>query len=346
MRLGIKRGVTTALFILFSGALLTGCGVHFTIGSGTHMLHKEDAKEFSVEKTDVDAISLIDIQTDYAKVELIPSDSFSVEIDYLYWEDEPEYSIKDGKLKFDDSDCFPEAISINFDLENTIKVYLPSNANLDHLLVSDACGDVDLSSFVAKEMDIKVAYGDLTIEKAAAAEAEITLSCGYSKITDFQVGNLDFKNSYGDADFTNINTGDALLPANVSYDKFDISMSSGDVTMKALNCDCISIDNSYGNITCQEVISGDFDSELSSGDFEVTKSDLKDVNVDNSYGDVELDLIGSAKDYSLELSTSYGNIKVGDKSYEEEFNQDNDGAKKITADLSSGDIDINFKGGL
>lgn len=345
MNIKFKRFIVTMAFVMVSGGLLTGCGMHYAFnwGMGSNNLDRADAKEFHIEKSAVDTITSIDVRSGFAKIELIEADKFYVEIDYLYWEDEPEYRLEDGNLYFDDSDAFPNSYSINFNLNNKVKIYLPENSALSDLSIQDSSGDVSLESFVAEDMSVVVSYGDFTVKNGAAAKADITLSSGTSNITDFQVGQLDFTNSYGNASFTNINTGEPLLSSDIIADNLNISMSSGNVKINGLNIDSIDISDSYGNITCKDITAVDFESDLSSGDLEIKDADLTDIDISNSYGDVTLRLEGQETDYSYDLDTSYGNIKVDDKDYEDEYNQDNSGDKKISANLSSGDIKISFE---
>jgi DUF4097 and DUF4098 domain-containing protein YvlB len=338
-----QKRVIAVLLILCAEVLFTGCGFRYIVNSSTNTLKRADGIDFTVEKANVEPITKIDINTGMAEVELIQSDNFYVEIDYLYWEEAPEYTLENGVLYFDDSDCFPNSYSINFNLDNTIKIYLPEATALTKLLIENSSGDVILEGFTAEDMNVRVSYGNFTLKEAAAAEAEITLSSGNSRMTDFQVGRLDFTNSYGNAKFTNINTGDAKLPDGVTYQEFKLNMSSGNVNINGLTSSSIGIRNSYGDVTCEEVIADEFDLDLSSGRLEVGNADLQDIDVTNSYGDVTLNLLGSEEDYSYDLSTSYGNINVGNKSYEDHLNKDNNGTRNVNADLSSGDVEINFQ---
>lgn len=339
--MGIRKLVTALLFILTATTVFTGCGFRYVINDGTNFLDKKDAKEFNVEKSATEPITNVEIQTDFAKVELIPADNFYVEINYLYWEEEPEYSLKDGTLYFNDSDAFPNSYSINFNLNNTVKVYLPQDSKLDRLFVKDSSGDVSLAGFITDDLDVTVSYGDFTVEDAAATKADVTLSSGSSTFTNFQFDELNFTNSYGDADFTNLNTGEAKLSDTIGT--LDISMSSGDVTILGLKSSSISISNSYGDITCEDITADEFDMDLSSGNLKVSNADLNKIDVHNSYGDVDLKLTGPADDYALDLDTSYGRITVGDEQYEEHLILENDGSREVCADLSSGDISLKFE---
>ncbi len=342
MKKGFNK-LIIAMLVLAAGSLLTGCGFHYVSGWGTNFLDRDDAIEFNVEKSVVSPITSITIDTRIADVELIEAEDYYVEINYLYWEEEPEYRIEGGKLYFDDRNAFPDSYSINFNLNNTIKIYLPKASALEDLDIQDSSGDVSIASFVAEDLNVTVSYGDLVVKDAAAVEANITLSSGTSKISDFQAGELNFTNSYGNAKFTNINTGDAFLSSETTYNKVDISMSSGDVTINGMQVESIKIDNSYGDIDCEEVTAKEFNMDLSSGNLDVKDSVLEEVDVNNSYGNVTLRLSGSEANYSLDLNTSYGDITVGNKDYDEHLVLDNGGTRSITTDLSSGDIEVTFQ---
>lgn len=299
--------------------------------------------EFKIEKSVVEPITSIKIQTSIADVELIEADDFYVEIDYLYWDQEPEYSLEDGKLVFDDNDVFPNSYSINFNPRNTVKIYLPEASALTSLDIDSSSGDVSIAAFVAEDMNITVSYGDLTVKNAAALDANVTLSSGTSRISYFQVSKLDFANSYGNAKFSDINTKDQLLPSGTSLERINIDMSSGDINLNGVNINSLTVDNSYGDVDCENLTAEEVEMDLSSGDLDLKNSDIKEMDVSDSYGNVTLRLPGPDTDYSLDLDTSYGDITVGSKDYDEHVVLDNGGSRSITADLSSGDITITFQ---
>jgi hypothetical protein len=185
------------LFAVLIGSFFTGCGFHYDFSFSTKTLKKEDAKEFIIEKTKVDKLDKISIDTRIANVELIPSDDYYVEIDYLYWDEEPEYSAENGELYFDDSDAFPDSYSINFNLRNYIRVYLPEAAAFTDVRLDNSSGDITAEGFAADTLSVNVSYGDLTMKNASSGKCDINLSSGKSRISDFYTDDLDFKNSYG-----------------------------------------------------------------------------------------------------------------------------------------------------
>jgi hypothetical protein len=338
-----KRSILLVVFILCVGALFTGCSIRYIVNSSTNLLKKEDATRFQVEKGVVAPITKIDIHTRVAEVEILSAEEYHVEIDYLYWEEEPVYSLEDGILYFNDSKSFPNSYSINFNLQNKIKIYLPDNNLITELNIENSSGDVNLSGILAEELDVTVSYGDFTLKQAAAKQADINLSSGSSVISDFQAGDLTFTNSYGNAKFTNINTGDRILPEDVIFDQVKVTMSSGDVTINNIQSSSIDINNSYGNVTIDEITAKEQDYNLSSGNLKIKKADVEETDINNSYGNVTLIYIGQVSDYHIDLTTSYGKIKVEDKIYEDQVTLDVNGSRKISADLSSGDITVNFE---
>jgi DUF4097 and DUF4098 domain-containing protein YvlB len=213
---------------------------------------------------------------------------------------------------------------------------------LNNIRIEDASGNVNITGFVTDELDVTVSYGDFTMKEAAAVDADITLSSGTSRITDFQVSELEFTNSYGNADFTDINTTPLRLPKGTIWEFFNVTMSSGDVEIKRLISNSIDVTNSYGDITMDTLTADNLELSLSSGDCEIVKGDAVTMDIRNSYGDVTLGLLGAATDYSLDLDTSYGKIRVDENHYEDQVNVDNKGTGKIKAELSSGDVTIDF----
>jgi DUF4097 and DUF4098 domain-containing protein YvlB len=338
----IRQRIAPLALLLIACTFFSGCGISHVINSATQ-LDRADAKEFTVDKTEVASITEIEIHTRIADVEFLQSDSFAVEINYLYWDREPEYEMKDGKLYFDDSDSFPISYSLNFNPNNTIKVYLPKDSAMKYVSIEDASGDVDITGFAAEELDVKVSYGNLTMQEASASAAELLLSSGKSRISDFHVGTMDFINSYGNAKFTNINSGDFILPKGAVSKECNISMSSGNVDIDGMYSPYIDIQNSYGDVTCDKLRADTAEFNLSSGDLLVQQSDVNSTEIENSYGDVTLKLPGPASDYALDLDTSYGKVKVDGDNYDEHLKRNEDGSKSIKANLSSGDVTVDFE---
>ncbi len=338
----LRHRIAPAILLLIACSFLYGCGFSYVFHSA-NQLERADAKEFNVDKTEIPSITQVEIHTRIADVEFIQADNFAVEINYLYWDREPDYKLKDGTLYFDDSDSFPESYSINFNLHNTIKVYLPKDSDMEYVSIEDSSGDVDITGFVTKDLTVKVSYGNMSLKEASASTADIILSSGKSNMTDFSVGTLDFVNSYGDAKFKNINTNESGPLGEEAGVECNISMSSGSVDIDGMYSADVDIRNSYGDVTCDNFRADTVQFGLSSGDLLMKHGIINKAEVENSYGDATLSLSGPASDYALDLDTSYGKLKVDGNSYEEHVKLNQNGSKSIKANLSSGDVTIDFK---
>ncbi|MGB8452207.1 MAG: DUF4097 family beta strand repeat-containing protein [Anaerocolumna sp.] len=337
-----KINVVLLITLIVTSIFLAGCEYSFSFNN-TNQLKAEDAKEFKVEKTSVEPIQQININAKLGDIEFIEDDNYYVEIDYRYFEEEPDYKWEGGTLTFDDFKSFPNSYSISFSIKNTVKIYLPKDAYLERIKIAAASGDVALSNFLADKLNVSVAYGDFDMKKSSAAEANISMASGNSDIRDFNVEKLDFSNSYGDAEFTNINTGATVTGSKYSNCGIKVSMASGNCVFDSLTGKTLDISNSYGSIKCKGLFIKEFDSDLSSGNLTVSGSAVDDLDISNSYGDVTLELKGDSKEYMLDLNTSYGSIDIDGKHYDSHLTRENNGHKNISADLSSGDIGLKFE---
>jgi len=340
-----KKLIISLLLSLMLAASLCACKteVNLDAGSGHRILKKEDAKKFNLEKASVQAIKKIEITTRIADIEIMQADDYYVEINYLYWDEEPAYKLENGKLTFNDEKSIPKSYSINFDPQNAIKVYLPENAPVDRISLHNSSGNVTLSGFLADNLKTSLSYGDLTMSDCAAVTAVIELSSGQSIISNFHVGELNYSNSYGDLSLSSVNIGESRLPEGVSFDKIDIRMSGGDTDIANVYVKGLKISNSYGNVNCRGISADSLDARLSSGYLNIETADLNDAVLANSYGDIRLELLGRMQDYSFDLDTSYGQIMVDGKIYDNHAVIDNDTDKNISASLSSGDMRVTFK---
>lgn len=337
-----RKKVMVILFMVTVAVMLSGCSFQYGFRTANE-LKRGDSKDFILEKSKVDQINEIEVHTRMADIELIPADDFYVEIEYTYWEDEPEYTLENGVLTFDDWPCMPDTYSLRYSLKNYIKIYIPEETLLDQIKLDTASGNVSAEGFISDKLEIIVSYGDLDLTNASALDADIRLSSGRSKIKDFNAGELEFGNSYGKADFININMGGIPLLGDGVYESINITMSSGNCILTGVTSRTIYINDSYGDVTCEDVLSEELDVTLSSGDLEILKAEVEEIDVTDSYGDVSLSLLGSEEDYSLDLDTSYGDIEIAGDTFDEHVKRNNNGNRSVSANLSSGNIEINFK---
>lgn len=157
-----------------------------------------------------------------------------------------------------------------------------------------------------------------------------------------------------------ISSGDMSISGSKSNEDLAVNMSSGDAELRECDFDRLSIDIKSGGIAVVDCNAKDTDYKASSGsaDFtEVTTDSLvckissgsfdgRQVITDSfdaelTSGNIEMDIVGAAKDYKLDLSKTTGDIVIDGKDYEKGSYNDAAG-KSVKVDISTGDVNINF----
>ena len=161
------------------------------------------------------------------------------------------------------------------------------------------------------ELDLEASSADITVD-GANLEGSIEVSSGDVSINRAKGEDLKLNSSSGHIDL-----------ANAEYEKLNVEVSSGDISFKDCGMDELECSSSSGEMT--------FD------DIDADKIDLK-----SSSGDIVLNIIGREDDYSYEIDTSSGDIKIGNRKLDGDYMTDDDKAKSIKAETSSGNVTISF----
>ena len=163
-----------------------------------------------------------------------------------------------------------------------------------------------------EDLDLVVSSGDITIN-GINIDGRIDLSSGDININDSEGKDLEITTSSG-----------CITIANAEYKKLRFDVSSGDVKITDSGIDKLKGESSSGYQT-----------------FDGLKTDEIDLRA--SSGDITLTIDGDEDDYSFDIDTSSGDIKVGDKKMEDDY-ESGDGKKgSIKIDTSSGNVTVNFK---
>jgi hypothetical protein len=242
----IRQRIAPLALLLIACTFFSGCGISHVINSATQ-LDRADAKEFTVDKTEVASITEIEIHTRIADVEFLQSDSFAVEINYLYWDREPEYEMKDGKLYFDDSDSFPISYSSISTRIHHLK-FIAKGQRMKYVSIEDASGDVDITGFCRRGTGCEGILWQPDMQEASASAAEASLIFRKEQNIRFSCGDDGFYQFLWQCKFTNINSGDFILPKGAVSKECNISMSSGNVDIDGMYSPYIDIQNSYGDV--------------------------------------------------------------------------------------------------
>lgn len=180
--------------------------------------------------------------------------------------------------------------------------------------------ELDIPKSYAKDLDIETSSGDVTFD------------------SDMNLNSLKCTLSSGDLECRN----------NITANEISLDSASGDIDMDNLNCSKYDVSDSSGDITIK-ALSGSGRIEATSGDININYSDIGDYSdISVSSGDIHINVpkslsfefsgkctsgdINSDFDMSYNKKGNEASAKVGDGPY-----------KKINAETTSGDIHISLK---
>ena len=94
-----------------------------------------------------------------------------------------------------------------------------------------------------------------------------------------------------------------------------------------------------GNIEVNKCSSEKISIEANMGDVEISKCDATDLDITNSMGNVDITLEEDVKDYSVEVSSSLGDVRIGKEKVDSSYKQTGDKGT-IKVECNMGNVDI------
>lgn len=150
---------------------------------------------------------------------------------------------------------------------------------------------------------------------------------------------IDSLNVYASIDTS---SGDILFN-DTEGERLEATTSSGEIEGdKVKNKNCV-FTTSSGDIGMLRMFSDELQCRASSGDIGINNSEISRISCATSSGEVEMDLQGQSEDYSWDIRTSSGDIVVNGVEHKKEYTSGGSTVKSISAETSSGDIDVTMK---
>ncbi|ABX43651.1 DUF4097 family beta strand repeat-containing protein [Lachnoclostridium phytofermentans] len=145
------------------------------------------------------------------------------------------------------------------------------------------------------------------------------------------------------------------IPASADFNKVNITVSSGNVSMGSFSAKDVKVENSYGDTIITSTAIDKLTTVASSGDLTIDRSAIGEANIKNSYGDIVIKNINEedffTKEYpdaSITVELSSGSLKIDKlKTKELQFNNsygdvkiDESTITSLKGKLSSGDATV------
>lgn len=240
--------------------------------SGIHVPKEQSLVTNSYE---LDAFTNINLENEHGDVEILPSDSYSLEVSSFETTD-VTYEVKDGTLTVDAKNAQDNAITIGIKSFETptIKIYVPKDTKLSNIALDSSFGDINLQNLNFKQLNLIVRHGDISMKKIVAGHTEITQSFGDMTLRQFSSTSFVAESEHGDIDIDGELNG-----------KSTIDSSFGDIDLELLNKESelgLDLNMSFGEIS--------FNDQSIEGDFSQAHNGDNQLQVSLSHGDLDLSL--------------------------------------------------------
>jgi DUF4097 and DUF4098 domain-containing protein YvlB len=329
--------VVAGLILGGTGWLLGGRGGVYLSGRG---LRVDKHTRTNITDHNISAFTDISVDARYADIELIASDGYGIEISVSVRESQnPLCRVSGGKLTVTarEESVFSVEIIGDWDFEekNFIRVYYPKGAAFESADLKTDTGDIAVSGADIRSLTVDSSYGDLSLRNIDAGSVRIDMSSGDITLADTKADFLGIKNAYGYVKANQLTAG-----------RVEANLSSGDFTLTASALDFLDVKDSYGSVKATNLTSKGTLIDLSSGDVRLSGALSGENTIDSKYGKVVFETSLSERDYSFELATSFGNVRLNGQKQGEGvggLQKYADSAQNtLNIHASSGDIEVNF----
>ncbi len=311
------RDITKSVISTCAGLIVLGIGMFvsgvFLSGNVGLRLDYKNKKAISDSKETVNEIKTLDSFTEM-EINVPYSNVEIIEGD----EYKLEYCIKqEGNLQADVSDG-----KLKLDYRHTEETsgftlnvfYFDSSFDSEYFklyIPSDAS---------VKKADIKIESGDLDIDGVDIGEIKVKDEYGYVKLNEIQ------------------------------SDKIEIEADSGSIKGEKITANTVELKDSFGSINLDDLKTKTANMKVESGSIHIDNGEIDEADLESEFGSIELSLKGKETDYSYNLNTEFGSMKInGNKVGKEEGESDinkyskEGGSKTIKAKTESGSIKIDFE---
>jgi len=277
--------------VLMIGGFVLGASTSLFIDTdGFHIKNK--GSEIIMNKDNLPAFTSMDISIASANVELIPSNSYGIDISSNRSNVDIVYSVENGVLKVDQHIRWFIGI---FDFrswfrETNVKIFYPAGSKFEYIYFYGTSGQ-------------------MTADKIEASDIFLKLTSGRVILSDIVTDKMRAKVTSGSVNFNNLST-----------EKFDCDITSGTIYAKNLSSKFLNLKMTSGNFTAEGEMKGDNYIKLTSGNVNLgiygNRADYS-RDVDVTSGNVYIDgsrangneIIRSAPN-SLTVKLTSGNVRV------------------------------------
>lgn len=285
--------ITASIICIILGIILTAAGrlmgghAGFYIDqNGVHAAGNTEMAEPIQDSMDLKGFDSLEIHADYADVELILSDKFSVEYCLRGTSGKPVCEVKNGRFIFQESKrshsfnmgFFTGTMGVVFhEPRYFVKVTIPKKTKLSEAVFDIESGELAISSIQADTLKIDDEYGDVNLEQYDGKALDIRLESGNLSLGTVNAAQADLRNEYGE-----------IKISEAAGNNLTVQMESCGLKADRINFSDTEMSNEYGSVTIADAAGDRLTMRMESGDCKIKQMDFSDTKITNSYGDVYL----------------------------------------------------------
>lgn len=261
--------------------------------------------------------------------------AFTVAEDYVYVEKDSDVSINSVLVDLTSNNISfyksqDDSIQVNFYESEYDKINMTVENGLLSI-IGDYKNKFRFFNFRIKPREYKKV--DIYLPNSFAGEIDVNLTSGQLNIEDFNFQKIDIDLTSGDIKLKNINV----------YTDLKVILTSGNANLDNVNVTNDATFNfTSGSLTINKMLANKIDADLTSGSGRLNDVTANHIIGELTSGDLDISIIGLKDDYTADLDVTSGSILLdGMKISSQKFNLGK--AKTLTVDVTSGDINIEFK---
>ncbi|SFB11388.1 DUF4097 family beta strand repeat-containing protein [Clostridium frigidicarnis] len=297
-----------------------------------------DSKETVIKNEELSSFKSIYIASNFNNIDIIKSHRYAIEIQYEGDNSEVNYTIKDEKLVIEESKLKYKGINIDFRIGDSqipryIKVYVPSNVDLDSIDVKSDNANITMNDLSASDILLHCEYGNINAENINTDIFKVEMDNGNINIKKLNSNNnAVLKNLYG-----NIEINDS------TFNKLSNDVTNGSLNIGNTSIDNVIINNEYGNIKSHSLTTNGLQIKSDNSKIDLDGEFKGNTSIKSDYGDVKIKTSIPQESYNYSVSCEYGNIKIGKEKFENNIKINNNKENSIDIVSNNGNINIDFK---
>lgn len=234
------------MVLLIAGLVLGGRPGFYINGTGIHSARENDSsRPYVQEKMKLDGFTAIDIDINYADLEILPSDGYYIEYQLYGGNPKPVLEVKNQKLRFREG--APSGFmgfnffSISgFGTETYpcyVTLYVPADQYFTSVSLKNDDGSINMGSISAESMEIRDDYGDVRLEGYKGGRLKAYMGSGAFRADNLEADDVSISSEYGDC-----------YAGSVKSKNLVAKLGSGNFTMDKGHGSSIDVVNEYGMV--------------------------------------------------------------------------------------------------